>query len=74
LGATGGGRFGVDPRDTNGRATLERVFELEIDLPADIQLDYLGRRMHVRIDHGYKAAGIQMYIALRQLFLRQFGV
>jgi hypothetical protein len=30
--------------------------------------------MYVRLDHGYKAAGLQMYMALRQLFLRQFGV
>jgi putative peptide zinc metalloprotease protein len=74
LGLAGGGRFAVDPRDSSGRATLERVFELEVDLPAEVETDYLGRRMYVRLDHGYKAAGLQMYMALRQLFLRQFGV
>ncbi len=74
LGLAGGGRFAIDPRDSTGRATLERVFELEIDLPEQVETDFLGRRMYVRFDHGYKAVGLQMYMALRQLFLRQFGV
>ena len=74
LGANGGGRIAVDPRDESGHATLTRVFELEIDLQPEAQLDFLGRRMYVRLDHGYQPVGTQMYVALRQLFLRQFGV
>ncbi len=74
LGLAGGGRFAVDPRDQEGRATMERVFELEVALPDQVESDYLGRRMFVRFDHGYEPAGIQAYRALRQLFLRRFGV
>lgn len=74
LGTAGGGRFAVDPRDPDGRATIERVFEMEVLLAEEVPLDYLGRRMHVRFDHGYQAVGIQMYRALRQVFLRRFGV
>jgi putative peptide zinc metalloprotease protein len=74
LGIGGGGRFAVDPRDPDGRATLERVFEIEVELPDAVETDFLGRRMYVRFDHGYEAVGFQMYRALRQLFLRRFGV
>jgi putative peptide zinc metalloprotease protein len=74
LGVAGGGRIAVDPRDPDGLRTLERVFELDIDLPPTVRAEFLGQRVYVRLDHGYKAPGIQMYIALRQLFLRQFGV
>lgn len=74
LGVAGGGRFAVDPRDPDGRATIERVFEMEVDLGDALPADYLGRRMHVRFDHGYEPVGIQMYRALRQVFLKQFSV
>ncbi|MFU8821367.1 MAG: hypothetical protein ACNA8G_07390 [Gammaproteobacteria bacterium] len=74
LGASGGGRFAVDPRDPDGRATIERVFEMEVSLGDAVPADYLGQRMHVRFDHGYEAVGIQLYRALRQVFLKRFGV
>ncbi len=74
FGTSGGGRIAVDPRQTDGRTTLERVFEIEISLPENFQTHFLGRRMTVRFDHGYKPLGLQLYRALRQLFLRKFSV
>jgi putative peptide zinc metalloprotease protein len=74
LGVAGGGRFAVDPRDPDGRTTIERVFEMEVALGEAMPSDYLGRRMHVRFDHGYEALGFQAYRALRQVFLKRFGV
>jgi putative peptide zinc metalloprotease protein len=74
LGAAGGGRIAVDPRDPDGRTTLERVFEVEIGLPGSVETAFLGRRMYVRFDHGYKPVGLQLYRSLRQLFLRVFSV
>ena len=74
LGVSGGGRVAVDPRASDGRTTLERVFEVEIGLPSGAATAFLGRRMYVRFDHGYKPVGFQLYRALRQLFLRKFGV
>jgi putative peptide zinc metalloprotease protein len=74
LGTAGGGRIAVDPRKPDGRTTLERVFEVEIGLPEGVETAFLGRRMYVRFDHGYKPVGLQLYRALRQLFLRQFSV
>lgn len=74
LGTTGGGRFAVDPRDPEGRKTLARVFEFEVALPPDLAQVHLGSRVLVRFDHGSEPLGFQLYRALRQLLLRQFGV
>jgi putative peptide zinc metalloprotease protein len=74
LGFTGGGSFATDPRDGEGRRTLERVFEIEINLPPEGSTEYLGTRMYVRFDHGFEPLGFQAWRALRQLFLRRFGV
>ena len=74
LGTAGGGSFAVDPRDPQGRQTLERVFEFEVALPPDAPTEFLGNRVYVRFDHGYEPLGIQLYRSLRQLLLRQFSV
>lgn len=74
LGTLGGGSIPVNPSDPEGRQTMQRVFEFEIALNQDIDTELLGARMHVRFDHGYQPAGIQIYRALRQLFLRRFNV
>jgi putative peptide zinc metalloprotease protein len=74
LSAAGGGLFATDPSDSNGRKTLERVFEIEISLPPEGHTEYLGTRMYIRFDHGYEPLGIQVWRSLRQLFLRRFGV
>ncbi|MDJ0834479.1 MAG: hypothetical protein QNJ69_13225 [Gammaproteobacteria bacterium] len=74
LGTHGGGMFAVQPGDKDGRTTLERVFEIELGLPAEARTEYLGSRMHVRFDHGTEPLGLQAWRGLRQLFLRRFGV
>ena len=74
LGTQGGGDFAVDPRDPEGRRTLQRVFELEVALPAEVARAHLGTRVFVRLDHGTEPLGFQIYRSLRQLLLRQFGV
>ncbi|MDT8387882.1 MAG: hypothetical protein RQ736_10225 [Thiogranum sp.] len=74
LGSLGGGPFAVDPSDREGRTTLQRIFEVEVSLPPEARNSYLGSRMYVRFDHGYEPLGMQAWRALRQLFLRRFGV
>jgi putative peptide zinc metalloprotease protein len=74
LSTAGGGLFATDPGDRDGRTTLDRVFEIEINLPPEGHTEYLGTRMYVRFDHGYEPLGLQAWRALRQLFLRRFGV
>ena len=74
LGFSGGGKFAVVPSDTTGKTTLDRVFEVEVELPAQARADYLGMRMFVRFDHGYEPLAMQAWRSLRQLLLRRFGV
>jgi len=75
LSAAGGGRVAVDPRDPDGRRTLERVFELDVGfvaLPAG-PLPF-GQRVHVRFDHPPEPLAMQAWRPLRRLFLRHFDV
>jgi putative peptide zinc metalloprotease protein len=74
LGSGGGGSFALDPRDSRGVRTLNRVFQVELELPAGQYARYLGARVFVRFDHGYEPMGLQAYRALRRLLLRHFDV
>ena len=74
LGVQGGGEIPVDPRDGDGIRTLERYFEFELRVPDGSGTDFLGRRVQVKIDHGWEPMGFQIWRALRQLFLRLYGV
>lgn len=74
LGAAGGGPFAVDPHDNQGVTALNRVFQLDLVLPARMHATYLGERVYVRFDHGLEPVGLQLYRALRTLLLRRFDV
>ena len=71
--ATGGGRLAGDPRDPNGRKTLENVFVIDVEptqaLPRAVAY---GQRVHVRFDHRPTPLGVQWYAGLRRLFLTHF--
>lgn len=75
LATSGGGRIAVDPRDPEGRKTLERVFELDVafDTPPPGTLPF-GHRVHVRFSHPPEPAATQLWRAARRLFLRHFDV
>jgi putative peptide zinc metalloprotease protein len=73
LGAKGGGPVQTDPRDEKGLATLESVFEFELQLPAAVPHDYLGSRVHVRFEHSPEPIGWRLGRALRRVFLSHFG-
>jgi len=74
LGALGGGRIAIDPRDGKGVTTFERVFEFEVELPESAVRAHVGQRASVRFDHGYEPAAFQLYRSIRQVFLRLFNV
>jgi putative peptide zinc metalloprotease protein len=75
LAAGGGGRIATDPRDPQGRRTLERVFELDVGFasPPPASLPF-GHRVHLRFDHPPEPLASQAWRALRRLFLRHFDV
>jgi putative peptide zinc metalloprotease protein len=75
LAAGGGGRIATDPRDPQGRRTLERVFELDVafDPPPAGTLPF-GQRVYVRFDHPPEPIAQQLWRSVRRLFLRHFDV
>jgi putative peptide zinc metalloprotease protein len=72
LTAQGGGRLAADPRDPQGRRTLERVFEIDVAFEGDAPPVAYGQRVHVRFDHPPTPLAEQGWRALRRIFLRQF--
>jgi putative peptide zinc metalloprotease protein len=73
LGLNGGGTIPTNPNDSNGLKTLQRVFIVDIALPADTEPPF-GERVHVRFDHGSESLARQGLRRLRQVFLGHFGV
>ena len=73
LAPDGGGTVPIDPRDPKGTKTIERVFQLEIELEAPAVSLY-GGRVFVRFDHVAEPLGQQWYRGLRRLFLTRFNV
>lgn len=79
LGINAGGNIVIDPNDSTGTKSLERVFDLELKiddsqaLKADQPLG-VNDRVYVRFDLGYLPIGWQWLIRVRQLFLKNFNV
>ena len=74
LGTSGGGLIPVDPADESGTRALTSLFQFELELQQDLPAQLYGQRVYVRFDHGGEPLGIQWQRALRQLFMRDFGV
>jgi putative peptide zinc metalloprotease protein len=70
LGGTGGGSIPVDPRDPKGMKTLQRVFQVDIELPPVIaSATAFGGRAFVRFDHHWEPVGQQIWRRVRQVVL-----
>lgn len=74
LSQNGGGRIPVDPNDSQGLKTLERVFFVDLNLPSDAIPSSFGGRVYVRFDHLAEPLLRQIYRRVRQLFLSRFSV
>jgi putative peptide zinc metalloprotease protein len=71
----GGGRILGDPRDPQGRRTLERVFQVDVEiLDAPPIPPAFGQRVMVRFDHEPLPLAQQWGRSLRRLFLAHFSV
>jgi putative peptide zinc metalloprotease protein len=73
LGLNAGGTIATNPNDTNGVKTLQRVFVVDLALPAGTRPRF-GERVHVRFEHGNEPLGWQGLRRLRQVFLSHFDV
>jgi putative peptide zinc metalloprotease protein len=69
LGAAGGGKIAVDGTDEAGLTATQRVFQLELTLPANAPVSGIGERVYVRLDHGLQPLWRQWARSVRQLFL-----
>jgi putative peptide zinc metalloprotease protein len=74
LSLQGGGRVAVDPRDPAGLRTLERMFQLDVELESDASPILYGQRVYVRFAHPPQPLATQFYRAMRRLFLTHFDV
>ncbi|HUX24525.1 MAG TPA: hypothetical protein VMV87_07905 [Burkholderiales bacterium] len=68
-----GGTIPTSPNDPKGLKTLERVFIVDLALPADVRPAF-GERVHVRFAHGSEPLARQLGRRLHQVFLSHFGV
>jgi putative peptide zinc metalloprotease protein len=74
LGGSGGGAVAVDPRDPNGTKSLQRVFQVDLELPEDVAPAVsFGSRVYVRFDHIWEPIGRQFWRRLRQLLLSRLN-
>lgn len=72
LGSKGGGTLAVDPEDKSGTTLLKAAFQVDIGFPKDLQVERMGGRVYVRLDHGNLAIGEQLALSFNQLFLKHF--
>jgi putative peptide zinc metalloprotease protein len=74
LAAGGGGHVASDPKDTSGAKSLQRWFQVDLNLEPDLADVGFGSRVYVRFEHEWEPLGFQFYRRLRQLFLARFYV
>lgn len=68
-----GGPFAMDPRDPQGKKTLNRVFQFDLDAAAELAAP-VGTRVFVRFELDPLPLGRQAWRQVRQLFLSRFDV
>ncbi len=74
LGSTGGGDTMVDPRDEHGMTTLNRVFQVDLELAAPVPNAGFGGRAYIRFDHQLEPLGWQLWRRARQLLLSRVEI
>lgn len=74
LGTAGGGKIATDPTDRQGMTALQKVFQVDLEIPSRSEPVKLGGRAYVRFDHGWAPLAVQWYFQIRQIFLSRFNV
>ena len=74
LGTSGGGGVTTDPTDREGLKAIQKIFQMDLEIPSRSDFVNLGGRGYVRFDHGWAPLGTQWYFQLRQVFLSRFNV
>ena len=74
LGSQGGGQLALDPSDKEGRKSVQRFFQVDVELPGGDRPMHVGARAYIRFHHGWEPIGFQWYRSARQLFLSHLNV
>ena len=70
----GGGLIAADVRDQQQSRALNRVFQFDLQLPADAKGCRIGERAHIRFVHGSEPLAAQLARHVRQLFLSRLSL
>ncbi|HEX19649.1 MAG TPA: PqqD family peptide modification chaperone [Acidiferrobacteraceae bacterium] len=70
----GGGEIAINPSATETVKAFEKYFIVDLDLPKEAKIPFLGSRVYVKFIHSYAPLGAQWYRSLRQLLLTQLNV
>ena len=74
LSTAGGGRVATDPTDGQGLTALQKMFQIDLEIPSGSNPIKLGGRAYVRFNHGWAPLAVQWYFQIRQIFLSRFDV
>ena len=70
LGGVGGGALAVDPRDPKGTKTLQRLFQIDLQISSDARApSNFGGRAYIRFEHAWEPLGRQLWRRISQLLL-----
>lgn len=74
LSLQGGGKIGLDPSKPGDGKALEKLFVLDLDLPAGAPSSFIGGRIYVRFEHQPEPLAEQWFREVRRVFLKKFNV
>jgi putative peptide zinc metalloprotease protein len=74
LGTEGGGVVAVDSTDREGTKTMQKFFQVDLQLKEHAGVVNAGGRVYVRFSHDWTPLSVQWSRQLRQLFLTRFNV
>ena len=74
LGAAAGGSIPVDLRDEEGMTAADKVFQVDLELPAATAVTGIGERAYVRFDHGAEPLASQWLRRGHQLLLSRLSL
>ena len=74
LSVSGGGGIATRPDATRPNTAIEKYFQFDLELAAELPLDVVGERVYVRLLRDPEPLALQWYRRGRQLFLSRFNV
>lgn len=74
LSLQGGGQIGLDPSRPDNPRSIDKLFVLDLELPAGAGFRQLGGRVFVRFEHAPEPLAVQAWRGLRHLLLRRLDI